>query len=189
MIRGKSIYLRPVEQNDLPRLVELQNDMYHNGEFWPPFLTTEQDLKKRFEESALWDKKEGMLLICDMADDRPVGHLGFFPTVFYMDHAEVGGYIYRREDRSRGFMSEALRLFSAYLFATKPIGRLQASIIVGNTPSRRMAEKCGFRHEGVMRKVVVHNGKRMDMDLLSLLREECMPLNDLLEELRQQRED
>ena len=186
MIRGAKIYLRPLEREEIPRLAELENDIAHKGEYWPLDLMTRQELYRRFDENAMWDKNRGMLLICAADDHRIVGHVNFFTTAPYADHFEIGGSIFRREDRGRGFMTEALRLFCAYLFAVKTVGRLQAGIIAGNTPSRRMAEKCGFRHEGVMRRVVVHNGKRKDMDLLSLLREECPPLQQVIADIRKE---
>jgi RimJ/RimL family protein N-acetyltransferase len=41
-------------------------------------------------------------------------------------------------------MTEALRIFCAYLFAIKSIPRLELATVVGNASSSRVAESCGF---------------------------------------------
>jgi RimJ/RimL family protein N-acetyltransferase len=70
-------------------------------------------------------------------------------------------------------MTEALRLFSAYMFSAKPIARLQVNCFSENIPSRRTAEKCGYTYEGTMRKAVFCKGKFYNLDLFSIMREEC----------------
>jgi len=51
-----------------------------------------------------------------------------------------------------------------------------------NIGSRRVAEHCGFKHEGTMRRATFHNGRYHDLDLFSILREECPSLDQLLKE-------
>jgi RimJ/RimL family protein N-acetyltransferase len=92
----------------------------------------------------------------------------------------VGYIILRREDRGRGYGTEALRIFSAYLFDAKPTERLQLVTMAGNVPSRRIAEKCGYQLEGTMRKFGFVRGKYVDAVMYSLLREECPTLAEVL---------
>jgi RimJ/RimL family protein N-acetyltransferase len=54
-------------------------------------------------------------------------------------------------------------------------------MFVGNAASRRVAEGCGYRHEGTMRKAAMLHGEWRDVDLFSLMREECPSLNKALE--------
>ena len=86
---------------------------------------------------------------------------------------EIGYSLFQRKDRGQGVVSEALRLFSAYLFDWKSTPRLQVLIAKDNAPSRRVAEKCGYQHEGTLRKCFFLRGEYVDCDLFSLLREEC----------------
>ncbi len=52
--------------------------------------------------------------------------------------------------------------------------------MVNNEGSQAVLKKCGFQFEGVMRKAIFHQGRNQDIQLYSLLREECEPLKDRL---------
>ena len=109
------------------------------------------------------------------------GGIGFFQVSPHQAGYEVGYAVFRPEDRGQGIISTALRIFSAYLFDIKPIPRLQVLTAVGNVASRRVAEKCGYQHEGTLRQVYYMRGKHHDCDVLSLLRAECPSLSEALE--------
>jgi RimJ/RimL family protein N-acetyltransferase len=89
--------------------------------------------------------------------------------------------IFRREDRGRGILSEALPLFSAYLFEAKPIQRLYLHAVTENAASRRVAEKAGYKQDGTLRQSFFLRGKLRDCAVYSLVRSECGPLNDCLQ--------
>ena len=81
----------------------------------------------------------------------------------------------------KGYMTEALQLFSAYLYKTKPtMLRLTLLIRSDNIGSIRVAEKCGYMREGTLRNAWVDDGKPYTMEIYSLLRDECPKLQDLL---------
>jgi RimJ/RimL family protein N-acetyltransferase len=69
-------------------------------------------------------------------------------------------------------MTEAVRLFTGYLFDLHKINRIQLTAVVGNVGSKRVAEKCGFKSEGVLRQAMFQMGKNVDIELFSLLRDE-----------------
>jgi ribosomal-protein-alanine N-acetyltransferase len=50
--------------------------------------------------------------------------------------------------------------------------------MTGNTGSKRVAEKCGYRFEGVARGAVFHRGVYQDMEVYSILREEASSWDD-----------
>jgi RimJ/RimL family protein N-acetyltransferase len=77
-------------------------------------------------------------------------------------------------------VSEALPIFSAYLFALKPIPRLYLHTAPGNTASQRVAQKAGYRHEGTLRQSFFLRGNVVDCELYSLLRDECPLLEGAL---------
>ncbi len=93
------------------------------------------------------------------------------PAAYY-DAVELGYILYDANDRGKGYMPEAVLLFAKYLFALKPIHRIQLQIQPGNVPSRRVAEKCGFKHEGTARHAIISNGAPVDIDIWSILRTE-----------------
>ena len=51
-------------------------------------------------------------------------------------------------------------------------------IVPGNTASRRIAEKCGFTYEGLVRGAFFNNGRNHDVALFGLLRDDPRPWHD-----------
>ena len=77
-------------------------------------------------------------------------------------------------------MTEALGIFSAYVFELKPIPRLQLGMFRGNAASRKVAEKCGYQYEGTQRQGNFLRGEYRDRETFSLLRSECPSLAEAM---------
>ncbi|MEA2161862.1 MAG: hypothetical protein QOD66_4242 [Solirubrobacteraceae bacterium] len=102
-----------------------------------------------------------------VADERVVGSTGI-----RIGQNEVGevGYWCAREARGRGVIPRAVRLLSRYAFESLGLGRLQLTADPENLASQRVAEKVGFRREGVLRSHMLHpDGRRRDSVMFSLL--------------------
>lgn len=179
MLKGRLVNLRLITQQDIEEIITLTSDISQRGEYWPMNLQSEQSFRKRYTESGLWNDDFGTMLITDKAN-KIVGEINYFKGLWYMPGYEVGYQIYRDEDRGKGYVSEALRIFTAYLFEAKPINRLEIEVSVGNVASRKVAEKCGFKLEGLKRQAIYSRGKYEDIELLSLIREDCPGLKEVL---------
>ena len=179
MIKGKLINLRLVTQQDIEEIFTLTSDLSQRGEYWPLSLQSEPGFKKKYAETGLWTNDFGTMLITDK-NNRIVGEINYFKGLWYMPGYEVGYQIYRAEDRGKGYLTEALRIFTAYLFESKSINRLEIETSVGNVASRKVAEKCGFKYEGLKRQAIYSKGRYLDIELFSLIREECPSLKEVL---------
>ncbi len=178
MIKGKNIILRTMTKEDIKPFCELNSHVEERGRYWPMGLPSLQKMEKDFEENGFWDQKNGWLLICDY-DGNLLGSIGYFTQTEYVAGHEIGFQIFRASDRGKGYMSEALRLLSAFLFLSKDIPRLQVVTDVENIGCRKVAEKCGYQLEGTMRKFSFTRGKYRDFVMYSLLREECPEVPEL----------
>ena len=65
-----------------------------------------------------------------------------------------------------------------YLFGRKRVNRMQLNIHPGNVASKRVAQKCGFTFEGVMRGCWFHQGEYHDLEVWSLLRNDATRRSD-----------
>lgn len=173
MIRGEKITLRTIREDDIDTLYGLISDLSNRGEYYPLEFSSQVDYKNQFHEHGFWEESKGSLVICDA--DKIVGLIALFPAAYYNAH-EIGYILFDTTNRNKGYMTEALSLFTKYLFSTKKVNRLQLTVIVGNTASKRVAEKCGFKFEGVMRGAVFHRGENKDLEMYSLLRDEAETL-------------
>lgn len=79
------------------------------------------------------------------------------------------GYWTVREHRGRGYMTEAVRAVARWSFTELGAVRLEWRAEVGNDGSRAVAEKAGFRIEGLLRAALVRNGTARDSWVGALL--------------------
>ena len=84
------------------------------------------------------------------------------------NQAEIG-YVVAREARGRGIATRALRLVTDHALGEVGLDRVQLLIDVENEPSLRVAERCGYVREGVLRSLYVKPGRRADMVVYSRL--------------------
>lgn len=173
MLKGKDITLRPVHDSDLDQLYAFHLDIDNRGDFFPRSVLPQPQFYKRFQESGFWNKEDGMLIIFS-ANGEMLGHIEFFKTVDYLDEYELSYQVYATEMRGKGVASEAVRLLVCYLFENKRVNRIRLVIHPDNVASRRLAEKCGFRHEGIARGAWYHKGVHQDVEVYAVLHEDAM---------------
>lgn len=179
MIKGRKVLLRTIRENELDTVYDLICDINNKGPYWHLIIPSERDFKKEFYKTGFWSQNEGRILIMDYNNENYLGELLYFKGLDYQSGFEVGYELFHPSYSGKGYMSEALLLFCAYLFACYPINRIQVNCMKDNTGSRKVAERCGFTYEGTMRKATFHNGRYHDLDLFSLLREECPSLDEI----------
>jgi RimJ/RimL family protein N-acetyltransferase len=76
--------------------------------------------------------------------------------------------------RGKGVMTRALRLVLAWAFALPGVDVVYWRAQVGNSASRRVAGRCGFRMEGTVRGLLEQRGERRDAWIGSLRRGELL---------------
>ena len=84
---------------------------------------------------------------------------------------------FNRQFQETGFWgatTEAVTLMTEYLFTTKPINRIRLVIHQDNAASRRIAEKCGFRHEGTARGAWYNTGRYQDVEIYAILHDDVI---------------
>jgi len=180
MLVGKNITLRLFTEEDLDEFLSFENTFSEFGEHSRVDFRSPVKFRKQFIETGGWEENLGRMLITNQAE-KMLGHIVFYKEPPMMSGLEVGFGIFRRADRGKGYTSEALRIFSAYLFELKPIPRLQLHTSQGNIASRRVAEKCGYQLEGVFRNYFYARGEYQDCVQYSLLRDECPLLSKVLD--------
>ena len=96
-----------------------------------------------------WPKGSAPFAIVLPPSDVCVGHIGV-QLDFGMRRAEAFYWV-APQARGRGVASEALELVTRWAFARHDIARVQLATHLANDASQRVAERCGFQREGVLR--------------------------------------
>jgi RimJ/RimL family protein N-acetyltransferase len=85
----------------------------------------------------------------------------------HRDNYEVA-YLARAEGRGRGLMTRAVRLLCDWLLE-ESVGRIELRTHPDNEASQKLAERAGFRREGLERKSIWLHRERQDAIVWSLL--------------------
>lgn len=79
------------------------------------------------------------------------------------------GYWLAPSSRGRGVATHATRLMARWAFEGLGVARLELTCAPDNERSQRVAERCGFVREGVLRSHMPFKGGRRDTVMFSLL--------------------
>lgn len=172
MITGDKIILTLFEnEDDVSRYWKLYMNLNERSPFDHTELYSKSRMMAEFRESGMWSSSRGTMLIRATTSEI-VGTVSFKSKSNV--EAIVGYRIFETARRNQGMATEALQLFSSYLFNTTAIERITLEISAANAPSIRLAEKCGFVREGTKRSSYYCRGTVSDMHIYGILRSECM---------------
>jgi RimJ/RimL family protein N-acetyltransferase len=169
-LAGERVSLRPWGDADLDAMVAICRDPEVARFTRVPEPYTEADARVWIaaQPGRRRDGEGVALAIVDRPGAAPVGSIGLHVDPADRDVAEIG-YNVAPHARGRGLASEALRLVAGWALAEWRMGRLQLTTHVGNAASQRVAEKAGFRREGVLRSWAEIKGARVDLVMFSRL--------------------
>ena len=104
-------------------------------------------------------------------DDKVIGSIGVFrqENIHYRT-AELGYYIGEKY-WGNGYMTEAVKQASGFVFENSDIIRIYAEPFAYNTGSCRVLEKAGFVYEGTLRSNAYKNGNIIDMKMYALVKQ------------------
>jgi RimJ/RimL family protein N-acetyltransferase len=97
--------------------------------------------------------------------------VGFAAAVDFDSEGNQGeiGYVTVREARGRGIAGRALRLVTDWALDGAGLERIELHIAPENVASIRVAERCGYVREGMLRSLHFKEGERSDTVIYSLL--------------------
>lgn len=148
---GDRVTLRAYRDDEASILVSTWAD----AEWFAPKGTGPRELKERVRERIRRSGgfTEGVVILAIEAEGRLVGEVqarqpvnGLPPGVF-----ELGIELFEDADRRRGLGADAIVSITRHLFADEGAHRVQLTTDVDNAAMRRVAERLGFRCEGVLR--------------------------------------
>jgi len=149
-LKGKYIYLRALEPEDLEFIHTIEND----ESFWEISSTQtpySKFLIKQYLDNAhkdIYEVKQLRLVISNYKD-QALGMIDIFEFDFKNNRAGIGILIKETKDRKHGFASEALKLLTDYCFNHLYLHQLYCSISEENTSSINLFINQGFKKIGL----------------------------------------
>ncbi|WP_316569211.1 GNAT family protein [Neobacillus sp. YIM B06451] len=166
-----NIYLRAFEYDDLSFINKIRND---NELF-------EYTLGNKYYISSVWDKNwiedkilnnsnQLYLMICSAELNEPIGY-GAVTNIDYVNRkAELGGILIAKEFASKGYATQASKLFIGHLFEELGLNMLYTFIREDHIISLRLAENLGLKKQGLLPDYVYKRNKFHNAYILTLLR-------------------
>jgi RimJ/RimL family protein N-acetyltransferase len=166
-LRDEVIELRVWSPDDVPAVVAACRDPEVPRWTTVPSPYTEEDARGWIElATTSWKEGTAPFAIVDRetndlagaltlwAHGRAIGELGYWSVAAF---------------RGRGYMPRAIRLICRWGFEEVGLARIQLGTLLGNVSSERVAEKCGFQREGILRSWIEQRGERREVTMWSLL--------------------
>ncbi len=173
--------LRPLRDDDEKEFVRTVTE---SAEAWRPWVpaasrdVTPRELFRREHDRALRGTRAGTHLRLGGfgQDNRLLGLFSLNEIVRGVFQSAYAGWQVTAHRMGEGLATEGVRALVSIAFAPEPDGlglhRVQANIMPGNGASLRVAEKVGFRREGVARRYLRIAGEWEDHAMFALTVEE-----------------
>jgi RimJ/RimL family protein N-acetyltransferase len=173
MLRGDRIWLRPLEERDMPAYVAGINDTEVGvmaGYRWPMSLDQARAWLERQQEAI--SKAESFLFaVCELGDGRFIGTTWLKEVEMLDGSAELAIYM-DRDHIGAGWGTDAQRTLLRFGFVSLGLTRIWLTVDADNARAIRSYEKVGFRNEGVMRQARRGLNGLGDAVLMAILRDE-----------------
>jgi RimJ/RimL family protein N-acetyltransferase len=109
-----------------------------------------------------------------LADNRLIGFVALHSIEWNNQAARLSIGIGEAAYRGKGYGRDALNLTLRYAFHELNLYRVGLDVIADNEPAIRAYERAGFRQEGAVRGAVLRDGRRHDLIMMGLLRDEWL---------------
>jgi RimJ/RimL family protein N-acetyltransferase len=134
-----------------------------------PELLTRGAIERKIGE-VLADPTE-LRFAVETNDGVPIGDVGLL-GIHPHARAELSIKLGEKSYWSGGYGTDAIRCLLAFAFGELGLRRVTLIADADNARGIRCYEKCGFRHEGLLRAHRLRYGKPIDMVAMAVLREE-----------------
>jgi RimJ/RimL family protein N-acetyltransferase len=173
ILRGRLVYLRPAERDDIPLFVRWLSDA-RTTEFLALRSPIGLAMEERWFEELLdhHGRDRWFFVICRLEDDRPVGSLDLHEIGPTSGGAGLGIVIGDPADTSQGYGSDALRVLLDFGFGELRLERMWLEVFEFNERARHVYERLGFLHEATLRHAFFHGGRYLDLQRMAIIREE-----------------
>jgi len=170
-LKGKNIYLRALEPNDLEFVYAMENDqnIWEVSNTQTPYS---RFLVRQYLENAqqdIYEAKQLRLAICQDEDFPAIGLIDLFEFDPKNNKAGVGIVIQQYENRKQNIGSEALELLIKYSFYNLNLHQLYANISIENEASIALFTKFGFEKTGIKKDWILLNGQYQDEAIFQLI--------------------
>ena len=171
MLKGKTVYLRLLSQEDLEDRVSWINDEENIQTLMFDWPTSVEKTQKWFQ-NVVFDNSKLNLSIVDIENDELIGMTGLLNIDRTNHHAQLYITIGNKQYRGKHIPDEVLPLVLEYGFTELELKKIYLYTLPNNDLARHVYERNGFQQDGILRQQVYCRGKQQDLYVHSILKTE-----------------
>lgn len=170
-IEGKKIFLRPIDDGDMERIVAWRNQerVRKNFIYQKPFT---KEGHEEWMRTQVQTGRVAQFIICEKDTGRPVGSVYFRDIDRENKKAEYGIFIGEADAAGRGIGTETARLAVSYARDVLKLHKLMLRVFADNAGAVKSYENAGFIREAHLKDEFLQDGHYRDMLLMAIFFEE-----------------
>jgi len=143
----------------------------------PPMMWSSEKSKEWFEKDLEKEQNHSFFfMVRELEEDKLIGFVDLWVSWSQGD-AWVGIGLGERDYWGNGYGTDAMRLMLRYAFTELNLHRVTLGVFEYNTRAQQSYKKAGFTLEGRLRSELLRQGKRWDILIMGILREEWLETN------------
>lgn len=171
MLKGRTVYLRLLSQEDLRDRVSWINDEENIQTLLFDWPTSIEKTQKWFS-NVVFDNSKLNLSIVDKETNELVGMTGLLNIDRINHHAQLYITIGNKAYRGKRLPDEVIPLVLEYGFSELELKKIYLYTLPNNERGRHVYERNGLKLDGILRQQVYCRGKQQDLYVHSILKNE-----------------
>jgi ribosomal-protein-serine acetyltransferase len=170
----ENLLLRSFQADDAASLFKTIDESRTHLRPWLRWVdaTTKQEHIQQFIQRTLVQLNNQEALELGIVYNRQIiGGIGMHDWNHMLKKAQIGYWI-KQEYEGKGMMSRCVQRFIDFLFEKPGLNKIEIHFMPGNSRSAAMAQRLGFKIEGVIRQSYFMNGRLEDLVITGLLKSE-----------------
>lgn len=166
------VYLRALEPQDAVMIYEWRNDREVTDPLGGNIFFVSSIREEEWVKKEISNDRNLRLVICSEDTKQPIGLVNLTSIDNLNQSAEFSIMIGDKTHWGKGFGYDATMLCLKHAFAEMNLHRVYLTVRADNTKAKVLYEKAGFVTEGILRESVYKNNQRVNMVMMSVLRNE-----------------
>lgn len=170
----EELQLRSFEPDDAPQLYKAVDSSRDHLRPWMPWvdMTQKPDHSLQFiQQSRVQQQNQEGMALGIIYNGNIIGSMGMHGWDHNLRKAQLGYWI-SKEYEGKGLLTKALKSFIDFLFAKVGLNKVEIQFMISNKRSAAVAERLGFKTEGIIRQNLILNGTYHDLVVTGLLKSE-----------------
>jgi ribosomal-protein-serine acetyltransferase len=143
---------------------------------WVDYMRTPEDFKRYIDNSKQRYANHVETGYIIMANDSMIGRIGVYNIDMHNKHASIG-YWLDQQWMGKGIITNACKAVITLAFKELGLNRIEIRCGTENYKSQAIAERLGFKKEGIIRQGEFVNSRFIDLLVYAVLKEEWMYLS------------